>query len=67
MLSFFFFFFFFFVFSTATPVAYRGSQARGLMGAVVAGLHHNHSNERPEPRLQPTPQLMAMANPQPTE
>ena len=38
-------FFFFFVFSRATPVAYGGSQARGLIGAVVAGLW-----PRPEPQ-----------------
>ena len=34
----------FFVFSRATPVAYGGSQARGLKGAVAAGLRHSHSN-----------------------
>ena len=38
------FFFFFFVFSKAVPTAYGGSQARGLIGAVAAGLHHSHSN-----------------------
>ena len=27
----------------ATPVAYRGSQVRGRIGAVVAGLHHSYS------------------------
>ena len=30
-----FFFFFFFVFSRATPAAYGGSQARGLIGAIA--------------------------------
>ena len=30
----------------ATPVAYRSSQARARNGAVVAGLHHSHSNAR---------------------
>ena len=30
--------FFFLAFSRATPVAYGGSQARGLIGAVAAGL-----------------------------
>ena len=25
-------------------MAYGGSQARGLIGAVAAGLHHSHSN-----------------------
>ena len=38
-------------------MAYRGSQARGPIRAVDAGLHH--SNARSEPRLRPTPQLMA--------
>ena len=36
--------FFFFVFSRAAPVAYGGSQARGLIGATAAGLHQSHSN-----------------------
>ena len=30
----------------ATSEAYGGSQARGLTGAVAAGLHHSHSNAR---------------------
>ena len=38
------FFFFFFAFSRATPVAYGGSKARGLIGAVAAGLRQSHSN-----------------------
>ena len=44
-LSLFFWFFFvsFFVFRAA-PMVCRGSQARGRMGAVDAGLHHSHSN-----------------------
>ena len=33
-----FFFFVFLPFSRAAPAAYRGSQARGLIGAVAAGL-----------------------------
>ena len=33
----------------AVPVAYGGSQARGQIGAVAAGLHHSHSNARSEP------------------
>ena len=59
--SFLFFFFFFCVFaiSWAAPVAYGGSQARGAIGAVAAGLHQSHSNSGSEPRLQPTPQLTA--------
>ena len=52
-------FFGLFAISRATPVAYGGSQARGLIGAVAAGLHQSHSNVGSEPHLQPTPQLMA--------
>ena len=36
---------------------------RGPIGAVVAGLHHSHSNARSKPHLRPTPQLMAMPDP----
>ena len=39
----FFFPFFFCLFRTA-PEAYGGSQAKGRIGAVAAGLHHSHSN-----------------------
>jgi len=39
-----FFFFLSFVLFRATPVAYGGSQARGLIRAVAAGLHKRHSN-----------------------
>ena len=28
----------------AAPGAYRGSQARGWIGAAAAGLHHSHNN-----------------------
>ena len=59
-----FFFFFFFVFSRAAPVAYGGSQARGLIRAVAAGLHHSHSNAESEPHLRPTPQLTATLDPE---
>ena len=52
-----------FVFSRAAPAAYGGSQARGLIGAVAAGLHHSHSNAGSQPSLRPTPQLMAMPDP----
>ena len=48
-------FFLFFFFS-----AYGGSQARGQIRAAAAGLCHSHSNAGLEPRLQSTPQLMAM-------
>ena len=56
-------FFFFLVFSRATPVAYGGSQARGLIEAAAAGLHHRCSNVGSKPRLRPTPQLRAMSDP----
>jgi len=61
----FFFFFVFFAFSRAAPVAYRGSQATGLIGDVAAGLHHSHSNSNvgSEPHLRPTPQLTATLDP----
>ena len=35
----------------ATPTAYGGFQARGLIGAVAAGLHHSHSNAGSKARL----------------
>ena len=38
------YYYYYFVFSRAVPVAYGGSQARGLIGAVAAGLHHSHSS-----------------------
>ena len=37
--SFILFYFCLFAFSRAAPAAYGGSQARGLIGAVAAGLH----------------------------
>ena len=57
------FFFFFFCFFRATPAAYGGSQAKGLIEATAAGLHHSHSNTRSELHLQPTPQLTATPDP----
>ena len=50
-----------FAFSRATPMAYGGSQAKGLIGAVAAGLCH--SNVGSNLCLQPTPQLTAMPDP----
>ena len=44
-------------------MAYGGSQAKGLMGAVAAGLHQSHSNAGSEPHLRPTPQLTATPDP----
>ena len=40
-----------FAYSRAPPTAYGGSQARGQIRAVVAGLHHSHSNMGSELRL----------------
>ena len=48
-----------FAFSRAAPMAYGGSQARGLIRAVATGLHHSHSNGGSEPHPRPTPQLTA--------
>ena len=53
----------FFVFSRAAPVAYEGSQARGLIRAVATSLHHIHSNAGSKMRLQSTPQVMATPDP----
>ena len=64
---FFFFPFFFFLLFRAELMAYGGSQARGQIRAAAAALHHSHSNSRSKTRLWPTPQLMAMPDPRPTE
>ena len=47
----------------AAPAAYGGSQVRGLIGTVAAGLCQSHSNARSQLHLWPTPQLMAMPDP----
>ena len=47
----------------AMPAAYGGSQARGQIRAIPAGLHHSHSNVRSEPTLRLTPQLTRILNP----
>ena len=60
----FFLFFFFFCLFRATLAAYGGSQARGQIRPAAAGLRHSHSDTRSEPCLWPTPQLMAMLDPQ---
>ena len=57
------FFFLLLLLFSAAIVAYGGSQARGRIRAVAAGLHHGHSNMGFEPHLHPTPQLMAMRDP----
>ena len=38
-------FFCLFAFSRATPTAYGGSQARGLIGALAASLHHSQPQQ----------------------
>ena len=50
-------------FFRAAPVAYGGSQAKGQIRAIAAGLHRSHSNAGSEPCLQNTPQLMATLDP----
>ena len=52
-----------FAFSRAAPTAYGGSQARGQIGAMAAGLCQSHSNVGSKPHLQPTPQLTATLDP----
>ena len=47
------------LFFRAAPLANGGSQARGPVGAIAAGLPHSHSNAGSEPNLRSTPQLMA--------
>ena len=58
-----FLFFFFFGLFSVTPAAYGSPQARGLIKATAAGLHHSHSHTGSELRLRPTPQLMATRDP----
>ena len=53
----------FFSLFRAAPAAYGNSQARGQIGAMAASVHHSPSNTGSEPRLRPTPQLMAMPDP----
>ena len=53
---------FLFVFR-ATPAVYGGSQARGQIGAVAAGLYHSHSNTRSKLHQRPAPQLTATPDP----
>ena len=60
-------FYFNFAFSRAALSKYGGSQARGRIGAVAAGLRQSHGNSLSESHLQPTPQLTATPDPQPTE
>ena len=53
-------FFIFMPFLGPLPAVYGGSQARGRIGAVAAGLRQSHSNAGSESHLQPTPQLTAV-------
>ena len=54
-------------FFRAAPMAFGGTEARGGIRTTAASLQHSHSNAGSELLLQPTPQLMAMQDPQPTE
>ena len=47
----------------ATPMAYGSSQARGSIGAVATGGHHNKSNTGSKLHLRRTPQLTATPDP----
>ena len=53
----------FFLLFRAAPEAHGDSQARDLIGATAASLCHSQSNARSEPRLRPTPELMATLDP----
>ena len=55
--------FFFLSFSRGAFAAHGGSQARGRIGDVAAGLRQSHSNAGSKPSVQPTPQLTAMPDP----
>ena len=55
--------FFVFCLFRAAPMAYAGSQARGLIGAIAAGLHQSLSNSGSEPCLPPALQLTATPDP----
>ena len=55
------------VFFRATLTAYGGSQARGRIGATVAGLCHSQSNAKSKPCLRTTSQLIATLDLRPTE
>ena len=62
-LFYFYLFIYFLAVSRAAPVAYGGSQARDLIGAVATGLRQSQHNAGSKPRLQPTPQLTATPDP----
>ena len=54
IISFIYLSFFTFCLSRATPVAYGGSQARGLIGVIAAGIRQSY-NSRSKLHLLPTP------------
>ena len=51
--------FFFSPLFTFVLVAYENSWARGQIGVAAASPHHSHSNDRPEPSVQPILKLVA--------
>ena len=55
-----------FVLFRAVPEAYESSQTRVQIRTAAAGLHHSHNKAGSKPCLQPTPQLKAKLDPQPT-
>lgn len=62
------FHFTYFISSLGRHLRHSGSsQARGRTGAPAASRHYSHNNAGSEPHLQPTPQLVATPDPQPTE
>ena len=63
MLFFLFFIFWSFCLFSPAPEAYRGSQARGPIRAVAAGLCQSHSNTGSEPRLHHSSQPRRILNP----
>ena len=62
-----FYYFLIFCLLRAAFVAYGGSQTRGWIGTVAAGLHHSHSNARFKLCLRPAPHLIATLDTLPTE
>ena len=58
---------FFFFFLGSASAAHGGSQSRGRIWAVAAGLCQSYSNTRSKPWIQPTPQFTTTPDPEPTE
>ena len=56
-------YFLFFCLFRAAIMAYGGSQARGQIRVVAAGVHHSQSNVGSEPHMRPTQQLTARPDP----